>query len=105
MSVFSLSFPSSILLFKVDISLLWASLVAQVVRNLPVMQETWVQYLGWEEPLEKGIATLQYSCLKNSMGRGAWQAIVHEVTKSQAQLSDFHFVPTSISTSTFPDMR
>ena len=53
----SLSFSSSILLFTLDFSLLWASLVAQLVKNLPVMQKTWVQYLGWEEPLEKGIAT------------------------------------------------
>ena len=35
----------------------WASLVAQLVKNLPAMQETWVQTLGWEDPLEKGIAT------------------------------------------------
>ena len=31
----------------------WASLVAQLVKNLPVMLETWVQSLGWEDPLEK----------------------------------------------------
>ena len=31
----------------------WASLVAQLVKNLPAMQETWVQSLGWEDPLEK----------------------------------------------------
>ena len=35
----------------------WASLVAQLVKNLPAMQETWVQSLGWEDPLEKGMAT------------------------------------------------
>ena len=35
----------------------WASLVAQLVKNLPAMWETWVQYLGWEDPLEKGKAT------------------------------------------------
>ena len=35
----------------------WASLVAQMVKNLPVMQETWVQCLGQKDPLEKGIAT------------------------------------------------
>ena len=34
----------------------WASLVAQLVKNLPAMQETWVRSLGWEDPLEKGIA-------------------------------------------------
>ena len=35
----------------------WASLGAQLVKNLPTMQETWVRYLGWEDPLEKGKAT------------------------------------------------
>ena len=35
----------------------WASLVAQKVKNPPAMQETWVQSLGWEDPLEKGMAT------------------------------------------------
>ena len=34
-----------------------ASLVTQIVNNLPAMQETWVQSLGWEDPLEKGMAT------------------------------------------------
>ena len=34
----------------------WAALVAQLVKNLPVMGETWVQSLGWEDPLEKGKA-------------------------------------------------
>ena len=35
----------------------WASLVTQLVKNLPAMQETWAQSLGWEDPLEKGKAT------------------------------------------------
>ena len=35
----------------------WAPLVAQLVKNLPTMQETWVRSLGWEDPLEKGKAT------------------------------------------------
>ena len=35
----------------------WASLVAQMIKNLPAMLETWVQSLGWEDPLEKGTAT------------------------------------------------
>ena len=55
-----------------------------MVKNLPAMQETWVQSLGWEDPLEKGYDyPLQYSCLENPMDRGAWQVIVHGVTKSQ----------------------
>ena len=36
---------------------IWASPVAQTVKNLPAMQETWVQSLGQEDPLEKGTAT------------------------------------------------
>ena len=35
----------------------WPSQVAQMVKNLPAMQKTWVQSLSWEDPLEKGIAT------------------------------------------------
>ena len=35
----------------------WDSLVAQLVKNLPAMRETWVRALGWEDPLEKGMAT------------------------------------------------
>ena len=100
--------------------------MVQRVKNLPAMQETLVQFLGWEDPLEKGYAThssilglpcgsagkesacsvgdlglipglgrsprkrkgypLQYSGLKNSMN-----CIVHGVTKSRTELSDFHF--------------
>ena len=40
-----------------DFTFTWASLVAQMVKNLPAMQEAWVLSLGWEDPLEKGIAT------------------------------------------------
>ena len=36
----------------------WASLVVQTVKNLPTMWETWVQSLGWEDPLEEGMSTL-----------------------------------------------
>ena len=35
----------------------WATLVAQMLKNPPAMHETWVQSLGWEDPLEKGMAT------------------------------------------------
>ena len=46
----------------------WASLVAQLVKNVPAIRETWVQSLGWEGPLEKGMGyPLQYSGLENSM--------------------------------------
>ena len=91
----------------------WASLVAQLVKSLPAMQETWVPSLGGEDPLEKGKAThssilawriprpiqsfsytvgegngspLQYSSLENSMDYA-----VHGVAKSWTPLSHFHF--------------
>ena len=64
-----------------------ASPVAQTVKNLPVMQKTWVQYLGWENPLEKGMATTPVFLPGESMGRGAWWAAVHWVAKSQTRLS------------------
>ena len=48
-----------------------ASLVAQMVKNLPTMLETWVRSLGQGDPLEEGMA-IQYSCLENSMDRRAW---------------------------------
>ena len=48
-----------------------------MVENLPAVQETRARSMGQEDTLEKGMAT-QYSCLKNSMDRGAWWAIVHE---------------------------
>ena len=61
----------------------WASLVAQSVKNLPTMREAWVQSLGWENPLEEGMAT-HFSILAWGipMDRGAWRAIVHGVAKS-----------------------
>ena len=45
------------------------------------MQETQVRSLGQEDPLEKGMAILQYSCLENPMNRGAWRATVHGVAR------------------------
>ena len=63
-----------------------ASLVAQLVKNLPAMWETWVRSLGWEDPVEKGKTTRSSSGLENSM-----DGIVHGVTKSRTRLSDFHF--------------
>ena len=65
----------------------WASLVAQLVKNLPAIWKTWVRSLGWEDPLEKGKATHSSILgLENSMGY-----TVHGVAKSQTRLSDFHF--------------
>ena len=67
----------------------WASLKAQMVKNPPAMQETWVRSLGWEDPLEEGMAThSSILAWRTPMDRGAWQAMVHRVTKSRTQLSD-----------------
>ena len=59
-----------------------ASLVAQSLKCLPPMWETWVQSLGWEDPLEKEMAT-HSSILtwRIPVDRGAWQNTVHRVTK------------------------
>ena len=50
--------------------------MAQLVKNLPAMQETWVQSLGWEDPLEKGMAThcsiLAWRILCNLAGYSSW---------------------------------
>ena len=62
----------------------WASLVAQMVKNPPAVQETWVLSLGYEDPLEKGMAThSSILALKILSDRGAWQVAVHGVTESQ----------------------
>ena len=60
-----------------------------MVKRLPAMQETWVQSLGWEDPLEEGMAT--YSSVlawRIPMDSRAWWATVHGITKSQTWLSD-----------------
>ena len=53
------------------------------------MQETWIRSLGWEDPLEEGMATHSNTLAwRIPMDRGAWQASVHGVAKSQTRLSD-----------------
>ena len=55
-----------------------------MVKNLPAMRETWVQSLGWEDPLEEGLAThSNILAWRISMDRGAWWAAVLGVTKSR----------------------
>ena len=91
--------------------------MAQMVKHLPTLRETWVQSLGREGLLRKGMAThssilgpppkkkgaqrnfygegngnpLQYSCLENSMDGGAWWATVHGVAKSRTQPNNLTF--------------
>ena len=62
---------------------LWASLVAQMKKNLSAMWETWVRSLGWEDPLEEGMEThSSILAWRIPMDREAWQDTVLEVTKS-----------------------
>ena len=49
---------------------------SSMVRTLPAMQVTWVQFLVREDAMEKGINSIQCSCLENSMDRGVWWATV-----------------------------
>ena len=66
-----------------------ASQVAQLVKNLPAAQKIWIQSLGREDSLEKKMATHSSIVVEvNPIDKGAWQATVHGVTKSQTQLSD-----------------
>ena len=66
-----------------------ASLVAQMIKNQPAVQETWVQSLGWENSLEEGMEThSRILAWRIPMNRGAWQVTVHEVAKNRALLSN-----------------
>ena len=57
--------------------------MAPWIKNVPTMQETWVLSLGWEDTLEKGIATHSSTLAwRIPMDRGAWQATVHAAAKS-----------------------
>ena len=79
-------------------------LVAQVVKNLPAMQETQVRSRGSGSSPEEGNSNpLQYFCLENSMDKGVWQATVCGVTKSQTQLSNSHFTSIHFSHSVVSD--
>ena len=68
-----------------------------MVKNMPEMWETWVQSLGQEDPLEKGMATHSSILACNSMDRRAWQDTLHHgsvrvrVAKSRIRLRDKHF--------------
>ena len=66
-----------------------SSLVAQLVKNLPTVQETWVRFLGREDPLEKEMAThSSIFAWRIPMDRGAWQIRVHGVARVKTQLSN-----------------
>ena len=67
----------------------WASLVAQTVKNMPAIQETWVWSLSWEDPLEEGMTThSSILAWRIPMDRGAWRATVCKVIEGRTWLSD-----------------
>ena len=83
-----------------------ASLMAQSVKNLPAMWETWVQSLGWEDPLEENMAAHSDTCAwRIPMDREARWAIVHVVTESYTpkQSSRIH-THTHTHTYIFPSL-
>ena len=72
-----------------------------MVKNQPVMWEIWVRFLGWEDPLEEGMA-IHSSILawRIPMDRRAWQDTVHEIAKSQTRLNNIELnllkVPSTV---------
>ena len=77
------------LLFNMLSRFVRASLVAQLIKNPPARWETWVQSLGWEDPLEESMAThSSILAWRIPIERGAWWAAVHGVAKSQTKLRD-----------------
>ena len=65
------------------------SLLAQIVKNLPAIWEMWVQSLGLEDPLEKGMAThSSILAWRIPMDRRAWWDTVHGMAQSRTRLSN-----------------
>jgi len=60
-----------------------------MVKNLPAVLETWVQSLGWDDPLEEGMAThSSMLAWRIPMDRGAWRATVQGIAKNRTRLSN-----------------
>ena len=76
---------------------IWASLVAQLVKNLPAIWETCIRSLGWEDPLEKGKAT-RSSILALRIPRTVFHGVPWGCKESET-LSDFHFVFVALAIS------
>ena len=75
---------------KHDLTSMGASLVAQLVKNPPAMRETWVQSLGWEDPLEKGKAPTPI------FWPGEFPGLYRSWGHKESDMSDFHFTGHSI---------
>ena len=78
-----------------------APLVAQMAKNLPAVRDAWVRSVGWEDPLENAWQPIPLLLpWRIPMDWGAWRAIIHGVTQSHTQLSDY--TQRSIIESTSP---
>ena len=77
----------------------WASLVAQLGKNLPAMRETWVQSLGWEDPLKMGKATNSSILAWRIPWTSPWsrKGSDMELDTESKRVSDFHFLSVSPS--------
>ena len=80
----------------------WASQVAQIVKNLPAMQETWVWSCVRKITWKGDGYLLQYSCLENPRDGGAWWAAVYEVAQSPTWLT---WLSSSSSSSKYVEKR
>ena len=71
--------------------------MVQTVKNLPAMQESWVQSLGWEDLLEEGMPThSSILAWRIPMDRGTWQATVHGVTKESDMTEWLSTAPNTV---------
>ena len=71
--------------------------MAQIVKNLPAMQETWARPLGWEDPLEKGMATPSNILAWGIPWTEEPDRLLSMESQSRTQLSNFHFLFLSLS--------
>ena len=75
----------------------WASLVVQMIKNLPAVWETWARSLDWEDLLEEGMATHSNILARRiPMDRGAWRTVVHAVIESDTTEATKHQIMLKI---------
>ena len=80
-----------------DLSYVQTSIVAQLVKNLPTMRETWVWSLGWEDPLKEGKATHSSFLAQKSMG-------LQRVGHNWATFTFTHYIETTLTKSCYVHM-
>ena len=74
---------------SLQLAIIVCAVVAQLVKNRPAIRESWVWSLGWEDPLEEGMAAQSRILAWGiPMDRGAWRATVPGLTKSRSWLSN-----------------